>query len=94
MMPGVCVRALRIIDEESLLGELVILNWVRSTRSSQATCFPQHTVILPVWTFQMRKRLLIISKQNQITPKQLLKLQNCLFVKSRFALLFHFVKIC
>jgi hypothetical protein len=34
MMPGVCVRALRIIDEESLLGELVILNWVRSTRSS------------------------------------------------------------
>ena len=41
MMLGVCVRALRIIDEESFLGELIILNWVHSTRSSRATCFPQ-----------------------------------------------------
>jgi hypothetical protein len=47
MMPGVYVPALRIIDEESFLGELVILNRVRSTRSSRATCFPHHSVILP-----------------------------------------------
>jgi len=47
MMPGVCVRALRIIDEESFLGELVILKRVRSTRSSRAICCLQHSVILP-----------------------------------------------
>jgi len=41
MMLGVCVRALRIIDEESYLGELVILNRVRSNRSFRATYFPQ-----------------------------------------------------
>jgi hypothetical protein len=54
MTPGVCVRALRITDE-SFLGELVILNRVRSTCSSRATCFPQHSVILPAETVQMGK---------------------------------------
>lgn len=61
MMPGVCFHAMRITDEESFLGELVILNWVRSTRSSRAKCFPYRSVILPALAFQMRKCLLTLS---------------------------------